>query len=112
MKFFCLWFVYTSMHRIKKSVFLKIIVAGMWTKSPIRSFVHISIKPLFPAVPNFCRVQVCKIHLFLWSPGRRKSLSKDLKEKIAAVDRGWKASPTLPKRLFVKNWGCLEQFVC
>lgn len=84
----------------------------MWTKSPVESFVYVSIKPLLPAVPNFCRVQVCKIHLLVWSPGRRKSLSKNLKEKIAAVDREWKASPTLPKRLFVKNWARLEQFVC
>lgn len=59
----------------------------MWTKSPVKSFVHVSIKPLFPAVPNFCRVQACKIHLLLWSPGGKKSLSKDLKEKIVAVDR-------------------------
>lgn len=84
----------------------------MWTKCPVKSFVHVSIKPFFPAVPNFSRVQICKIHFLLWSPGRRKSLSKGLKEKIAAVAGGWEVLPTLPKRLFVKNWGCLEQSVC
>lgn len=97
--------ILTSIHRIKNLILLNVVIAGVQAKSPIKHCVHVSIIPLFPAVPNFCRVHVCsqKFHVLLWSPGRRKSLSKGLKEKIVALDRGWEKFPTLRKALFIKK---------
>jgi len=45
-----------SIHRIKPLILLNISIAGMQAKSPIKSCVHISVTPLFPAVPDFCGV--------------------------------------------------------
>lgn len=101
----------TSIPRIKNWILLNI--SAMWAKSPISSCVHVSIIPLFPAVPNFCRLHVCS-QKFLSSVKLRKknSLAKGLKEKIAAVDRGWETFPSLPETLVIKNWGSLEQSFC